>query len=95
MKRTALRKSIGRSSDRPKAGRASYPFLAICVENGHNKASLQKGRAYRVLAPRPKDPPQRIRVVDEEGEDYLYLADWFVPLALPPKGRKRVLAAVL
>ena len=77
-----------------RVSRAGYPFLAICVENGHNQVSLQKGKAYKILAPRPNDPPQRIRVVDEDGEDYLYLSEWFVPIALPPLGRKRVMAAV-
>jgi hypothetical protein len=33
-------------------------------------------------------------VIDEENEDYLYLADWFVPIEVPPSARKSVLQAV-
>jgi hypothetical protein len=29
-----------------------------------------------------------IRVIDESGEDYLYPADYFVPIALPRGSRK-------
>jgi hypothetical protein len=32
--------------------------------------------------------------VDEEGEDYLYLAEWFVPIEVKSRERQRVLAAV-
>jgi hypothetical protein len=47
-----------------------------------------------VIKPLPADPPQRIRVIDEENEDYLYRADWFVPIQVPPSARKSVLQAV-
>jgi hypothetical protein len=71
-----------------------YPYLAICVRNSGNAASLERGNAYRVIRPLPTDPPERIRVIDEENEDYLYLANWFVPIEVPPSGRKSVLQAV-
>jgi hypothetical protein len=47
-----------------------------------------------VIAPLPGDPALRIRVIDEEGEDYLYLATQFIPLDLTPKSRQRVMAAL-
>jgi len=71
-----------------------YPYLAICVRNDGNAASLERGKAYRVMRPLPNDPPHRIRVIDEENEDYLYRADWFVPIELPPSARRSVLLAV-
>jgi hypothetical protein len=71
-----------------------YPYLAICVRNQGNTASLERGKAYRVIKPLANDPPERIRVIDEENEDYLYRADWFVPIDVPPGARKSVLEAV-
>jgi len=32
----------------------------------------------------PTDPQDRIRVIDEENEDYLYKSDWFVPINVSP-----------
>jgi hypothetical protein len=71
-----------------------YPYLAICVRNNGSEASLERGKAYRVIRPLPNDPPQRIRVIDEENEDYLYRADWFVPIRLPIVAEKSVLRAL-
>jgi hypothetical protein len=85
---TVKTKNASRSST-PK-----YPYLAICVRNSGNAASLERGKAYRVIKPLPTDPPERIRVIDEENEDYLYLANWFVPIEVPPSARKSVLQAV-
>jgi hypothetical protein len=52
------------------------------------------GKAYKVVKPHANDPSGRIRVIDEEGEDYLYLADWFVPIEVPPSQKRRVMEAV-
>jgi hypothetical protein len=64
------------------------------VRNNGNEASLERGKAYRVVKPLPGDPPERIRVIDEENEDYLYRTEWFVPIDVSPDGRKMVLQAV-
>lgn len=90
-KRTASAGSAGRS----KAAQGDrYPYLAICVYNRGNEASLQLGKAYKVIKPRNDDPSARLRVVDEEGEDYLYLRDWFVPVAMDVSGKRRVMEVV-
>jgi hypothetical protein len=34
-----------------------------------------------------------IRVIDESGEDYLYPAEWFVPIELPQAVEKSLLRA--
>lgn len=59
--------------------KATYGFV-ICVENPGYPASLERGRTYRVV---PDDTigAEEIRVVDESGEDYLYPAEFFSPLA--------------
>lgn len=77
----------------PDRRKRSHPFFAMCIERGEYKASLQLGMAYKVIRPEANDPAYFFRVVDEEGEDYLYPADWFVPLDLPPKARKAIVAA--
>jgi hypothetical protein len=71
----------------------SHPFFAICVERGTYKVSLQVGKAYKVIRPEANDPAYFFRVVDEEGEDYLYPVDWFVPVDLPPKAKRALVAA--
>jgi hypothetical protein len=50
--------------------------------------SLCRSKIYSVIKPLPGDPPYDLRIVDEEGEDYLYPADRFVVVSLPPKARR-------
>jgi hypothetical protein len=85
------RSSVG-SIGRDGAKRA-YPFFALCIEHGQCKASLEVGKAYQVVRPESNDPAYFLRVIDEEGEDYLYPADWFVPIDLPPKAKRALVAA--
>src|SRR5438045_210056 len=87
--------ATGRSKGQSTNNRRRYPYLAICVYNKGNEASLERGKAYRVIKPRPNDSPLRIRVIDEEGEDYLYLSDWFVPIEITDRRRRRMLEAVV
>ncbi|HEV8605651.1 MAG TPA: hypothetical protein VGQ99_09810 [Tepidisphaeraceae bacterium] len=70
----------------------AYPFFAICVV-GYDGA-LQVGRSYKVLRPHKTDRPSHFRVIDEEGEDYLYPRAWFVPVELPPMQKRKVAAAL-
>lgn len=71
-----------------------YPFYAICVRKGGYEPFLEPGQAYKVIRPRKSDGVQHFRVIDAEGEDYLYPQGWFVPLPLRP-GQKRRLATAL
>jgi hypothetical protein len=54
-----------------------------CLQNEGNEASLTLGDLYHSL---PLTPSEResgmIRIVDNEGEDYLYPAHWFEPVPL-------------
>jgi hypothetical protein len=93
-KRTASGNAAGKSRNASRNSERKYPYLAICVRNDGNEASLERGKTYRVIKPLPSDPPQRIRVIDEENEDYLYRADWFVPIQVPLVSKKSVLRAV-
>jgi hypothetical protein len=40
-------------------------------------------KIYPLLKPLENDPSSLIRVVDEDGEDYLYPRDWFRPIEVP------------
>ncbi|MCU1327078.1 MAG: hypothetical protein JWN34_2448 [Bryobacterales bacterium] len=54
----------------------------VCVRNEGVAASLELRKIYDRV---PDDDAERsgmLRVIDESGEDYLYPADWFVPIRL-------------
>jgi hypothetical protein len=93
-KRTASGGAIGKSKGDWHNSNLKYPYFAICVQNDRSQASLERGKAYRVIKPLPTDPVDRIRVIDEESEDYLYPAAWFVPIQVSSADRKSVLKAV-
>jgi len=57
--------------------------FAICVKNEGYSASLELRKIYRVVPDVRAAEHQHIRVIDESGEDYLYPADYFVPISLP------------
>ncbi|HVT90681.1 MAG TPA: hypothetical protein VHD56_17635 [Tepidisphaeraceae bacterium] len=64
------------------------------MNNRGNEASLQLGKAYKIIKPRNNDPDGRLRVIDEEGEDYLYLREWFVPVDMDREGKRRIMEVV-
>jgi hypothetical protein len=93
-KRTASVAAISNAKDSTiKSGRR-YPHLAVCVRNNGNEASLLLGKAYRIIKPMANDPEDLVRVIDEDDEDYLYSAEWFIPIDLPPSSRKSILHAI-
>ena len=57
--------------------------FVVCVRNEGYEASLELHKIYRVLPDPDAETDGDIRVVDESGEDYLYPADWFVPIEVP------------
>jgi hypothetical protein len=57
--------------------------FAVCVHNDEQEASLELRKIYEVLEDAEAAKHQMLRVIDEEGEDYLYPADWFVAIELP------------
>ena len=68
------------------------PAYAICVEG--YAPFLQVGRAYKVLRRLPNDPPAMLRVIDGEGEDYLYPQRMFVMAFLCEPDKQRVSRAL-
>jgi hypothetical protein len=61
----------------------STPRFAICVDNSEYPASLELHKIYRVLADKAAQADGDIRIIDESGEDYLFPADYFIPIDLP------------
>jgi len=66
--------------------------FTVCIHNGDYDVDLIVGKIYRVAKPRRNDRLSDIRVLDESGEDYLYPRGWFVPVELPLKAKKALLA---
>jgi hypothetical protein len=67
--------------------------FAVCVNNADYPASLELHKIYRVLPDEDAGVDGDIRVVDESGEDYLYPAEWFIPIELPQAVEESLLQA--
>lgn len=65
----------------------------ICVRNSRYKASLELRKIYDWLPDRQAEADGLLRIVDESGEDYLYPAADFVPVALPQAAQRKLLLA--
>jgi hypothetical protein len=57
--------------------------FAVCVRNDEHEESLELRKIYEVLEDPAAAKHNMVRVIDEEGEDYLYPRDWFLPIQLP------------
>jgi len=57
--------------------------FAVCVKNDEYEASLELRKIYEVLSDPSAEKHNMVRVIDEEGEDYLYPSSWFLPIDLP------------
>jgi len=66
---------------------------AIYVGGDPRNIDLIIGKVYRVLRPKKGDMPYDCRVIDESAEDYIYPADWFVPIDVPGRVKRALLAA--
>jgi len=63
--------------------------FVICVDSG-DSVDLQLRKVYRVKADRESALQGFVRIFDDSGEDYLYPADYFVPVHLPARAAKAV-----
>ena len=68
--------------------------LLVCLSNAGYEVSLEPRKIYAALPDAGASRHAQVRVVDESGEDYLFPASLFAPLALRGKVRQAVLAAV-
>jgi hypothetical protein len=65
--------------------------LVVCVNNDEHEVSLERRKIYVALPDSRAEKLGQARVIDESGEDYLYPAESFVMLTLPPAIRRAVL----
>ena len=56
--------------------------FAICVRN-EGAEDLEVRKVYQILPDARAAKDKHVRVIDESGEDYLYPAEFFIPLTLP------------
>ena len=66
---------------------------AVCITNKGNEASLERNKLYVLLRDRKAEADGLVRVIDEDGEDYLYPADWFVAVEVPKAVQASLLKA--
>lgn len=57
-------------------------MYAVCLSNKGYGASLEVGKLYRVLTDATAKRRGFVRVIDEEGEDYLYPKSFFGPVSM-------------
>lgn len=57
--------------------------FAVCTNNKGFEASLEVGKLYEVVSDKDAENDEMIRVIDEDGEDYLFEANIFYPLVIP------------
>ena len=53
----------------------------ICVRT-EGSEDLEVRKLYRILPDESAASRGHIRIIDESGEDYLYPAEWFLPMAV-------------
>ncbi len=66
--------------------------FAVCI-NSDDPDLLTPRRIYRVLLDESAARSNYIRVIDNEGEDYLYPSDYFLFIELPRKIEQALLKA--
>lgn len=67
---------------------------AVCVRNDGYEESLELRKIYEVLDDDQAAQDGLLRVIDED-EDYLYPANWFVPIQLPHELEEAIVALSL
>jgi hypothetical protein len=65
--------------------------FAVCIRNDEYEESLELKKIYELLEDVPAAEHNLVRVIDEEGEDYLYPRDWFLPIELPERIEQAIL----
>ena len=56
--------------------------FVLCIRN-EGAEDLEPRKVYQILSDRSAAREGYARIIDESGEDYLYPAEYFVPVRLP------------
>jgi len=67
--------------------------LVVCIRNKGYPTSLETRKIYVSVRDSSAEEHGLIRIIDESGDDYLYPAGFFRPIALPQSVKRAVLAA--
>jgi len=57
--------------------------FAVCINNKGYEASLEVGKLYEIVPDAEAEADDMLRVIDEDGEDYLFESKNFYPLVIP------------
>lgn len=57
--------------------------FVVCIKNEGYVAALELRKIYKMIPDMQATNHHYLRIIDESGEDYLYPADYFVPIELP------------
>ena len=60
------------------------PKFVVCLNNDGHQASLEVGKLYQFIPDKEAEKLGELRVIDEDGEDYLYDAAMFHRMQVPP-----------
>ncbi|MCZ7668491.1 MAG: hypothetical protein M5U34_15505 [Chloroflexi bacterium] len=69
-----------------------FPQFAICIQT-HDPDLSTPRMVYRVLPDESAQRSNYLRIIDNEGEDYLYPIDYFVVVELPHTVSNQLLPA--
>jgi hypothetical protein len=67
--------------------------FVVCVRSDGYEASLDIGKVYLVIPDVKSAKFGRVRIVDNEEEDYLYPVEYFMPVELSKPARDAASAA--
>ena len=68
-----------------------HRHFAVCIRNEDHEESLELKKIYELLDDPKAEEHNMVRVIDEEGEDYLYPREWFLPIELPQRIEEAIL----
>jgi hypothetical protein len=66
--------------------------FVVCLNNSGYDVSLEIGKLYQFIPDKEAEKLGCMRVIDEDGEDYLYDAKMFCPIQVPPIVSETLLA---
>lgn len=72
---------------------AQAAYFAVCLDNEGYEAALEVGKLYRAISDTEAVSRGYVRVVDESGEDYAFLASRFYRVRLPQAVERALLEA--
>jgi hypothetical protein len=72
---------------------ATETHFAICIQNAEYAVALERRKIYQLIPDDDAAKHQLVRVIDESGEDYLYPANYFLQIDLPPAVKDALLQA--